>query len=178
MTTRVPIVLFSLFMLVPSIGLAQPNPSPPEGQVAPEASPQGQPPANQPPAPPETPPPPPESTQSQPTGPPRDGASGGQWVYTDQYGWVWMPYGDEYVYTPEAAGVEPYVYLYYPARGWMWVTAPWIWGIGPRPFFGTIGPWHYHWYRGPVYYGRIPGRSLYRGGYVHRFGGHFHRGRR
>src|ERR1700737_4895159 len=63
-----------------------------------------------PPGPPENPPPPPAEVQNQgqngnevpgvmATQPQQPGPSG-QWVYTDQYGWVWMPYGAQYVYEP------------------------------------------------------------------------------
>jgi hypothetical protein len=56
------------------------------------------------------------------------------------------------------------MYLYFPAYGWRWVVAPWVWGIGPRPYFGVYGwaryPWYGHgfgrWYGfrgGPVWAG-------------------------
>src|SRR5512137_1597510 len=54
----------------------------------------------------------------------------GQWVYTSQYGWVWMPHGDAYVNVP-ATGDAPNMYVYYPSVGWAWVVAPWVWGWGP-----------------------------------------------
>jgi hypothetical protein len=68
----------------------------------------------------------------------------GQWVYTAQYGWIWMPYGASYTYA--AAGAYPDMYVYYPAYGWRWVVAPWVWGIGPRPYFGVYGWARYGWY--------------------------------
>ena len=68
----------------------------------------------------------------------------GQWVYTSQYGWVWMPYGAAYTYLPAAA--YPDMYLYFPAYGWRWVVAPWVWGVGPRPWFGVYGWARYPWY--------------------------------
>src|SRR5262249_18313623 len=79
----------------------------------------------------------------------------GQWVYTAQYGWVWMPYGSQYTYTPTDAGVYPSAYVYYPAYGWTWVAAPWVFGWGIRPFFGVFGPSHFAWYGhlGPRWYG-------------------------
>src|SRR4051812_25628130 len=58
-------------------------------------------PAQLPPAPPEQLPPPPEQQvqQAAPQAAPQafqQGPATGQWVYTQQYGWVWMPYGDQY----------------------------------------------------------------------------------
>src|SRR5689334_7360187 len=38
------------------------------------------------------------------------------------------------------------MYVYYPAYGWRWVVAPWVWGIGPRPYFGFYGWARYGWY--------------------------------
>jgi len=65
---------------------------------------QRRPPDLQPPAPPQQPPAPPVEAQGQAqpevqqpvaAGQP---AAGGQWVYTNDYGWIWMPYGNQYVY--------------------------------------------------------------------------------
>jgi hypothetical protein len=111
-----------------------------------------------PPPPPEVTPGPPvvEPPVSQPPAPyvqqmpapapaPRPTAAAGQWVYTSQYGWVFMPYGDGYTYLP-AGGSAPDMYVYYPAVGWTWVVAPWVWGLGPRPYFGFYGFAHYAWY--------------------------------
>ena len=111
-------------------------------------------------APSETPPPPsavppPPGGDSQPAAP----AAGGQWVYTQQYGWVWMPYADQYTYAPQDGYGEPYEYVYYPAYGWTWVVAPWIWGWGPWPTFGFFGPRHFGWY-GHGWW-RTPGRWHY-----------------
>jgi hypothetical protein len=69
----------------------------------------------------------------------------GQWVYTSQYGWIWMPYGEAYTYAP-AGGAAPDMYVYYPAFGWTWVVAPWVWGLGPRPYFGVYGWTRFAWY--------------------------------
>lgn len=71
--------------------------------------------------------------------------TGGQWVFTSQYGWVYMPYGEQYVYTHRTS---PYAYVYYPTLGWRWLAAPWVIGSGPYPHFGTHGPFAYAWYRG------------------------------
>jgi hypothetical protein len=73
------------------------------------------------------------------------GIAGGQWVYTVQYGWIYMPYGDQYFHTRTAG---PYAYVYYPTFGWQWLAAPWIVGTGPYPYFGAHGPFAYGWYRG------------------------------
>ena len=88
-----------------------------------------------------------------------NGAARGQWVHTDQYGWVWMPYGENDVYTPPTG--HPYMFVYYPAYGWRWVVAPWVWGSGPSVYFGPIGPRRYVWfgarhrYYRPWHYHRI-----------------------
>jgi len=131
-------------------------------------------PATQPPAPPTNPPP--VQAQQQ--------AATGQWVYTQQYGWVWMPYGDQYIYSPENATgtVYPYEYVYAPAYGWEWVTAPWIWGWGPELYFGVRGPGHFRWYHGwghgrvfAGHGGRAPG--FHGGFHGHVGGGHVGGGR-
>jgi len=127
-------------------------------------------PATQPPAPPTNPPP----VQAQQ-------AATGQWVYTQQYGWVWMPYGDQYVYSPENATgtVYPYEYVYAQAYGWEWVTAPWIWGWGPELYFGVRGPGHFRWYHGWGHGRGFAGHGVIRapgfhGGFHGRVGGgHF-----
>ena len=84
----------------------------------------------------------------------------GQWVYTQQYGWVWMPYGDAYSYVPPDGEGEPYEYVYYPSYGWNWVVAPWIWGYGAWPHFGVYGPGRFGWY-GHGWW-RTPGRWNFR----------------
>jgi hypothetical protein len=85
----------------------------------------------------------------------------GQWVYTDGYGWVWMPYEQSYTYVTPAED-DAYAYVYYPAGGWTWIRAPWVIGIGPRPYWGPAGPVRFVWYAHPwfhprrVYYYRRP----------------------
>ena len=99
----------------------------------------------------------------QPAGPAQAGG-GGQWVYTSEYGWIWMPYGNQYTYEGTANDAYPYSYVYYPSYGWMWLAAPWVWGWGPYPYFGLRGPMGFGWYSG-----------LYRAGYGwggYRGGGH------
>jgi len=91
-------------------------------------------------------------------------------VYTEGYGWVWMPYEQAYTYVTPADD-DAYAYVYYPAYGWEWIRAPWVIGIGPRPYWGRIGPVRFAWYAHPwfhprrVYYYRHPysrGRRGYR----------------
>ena len=123
----------------------------------------------QPPAPPQQPPAPPVQAQGQaqpqmqqPVGSAQP-ASGGQWVYTSEYGWIWMPYGNQYTYEGTAADAYPYSYVYYPSYGWMWLAAPWVWGWGAYPYFGPRGPMGFGWYVGLHRAGY--GWGGYRGGY-------------
>lgn len=128
-----------------------------------EVTPDGAAPAWTPPAPAETPAPPAQA-QPQATTPP------GQWVYTQQYGWIWMPYADTYTQVPGNGYGEPYAYVYYPAYStWTWVAAPWIWGYGPWPVFGVWGParfgWYGHgWWRSPARWRWAPSHAWYPGG--------------
>lgn len=134
------------------------------------------------PAPAWTPPPPAEA-QAVPEAPPQQTpVPPGQWVYTAQYGWIWMPYADAYTSVPRDGWGTPYAYVYAPAyAGWTWVTAPWIWGVGPWPAFGVWGParfaWYGHgwwrsparWHDAPARWGWYPGggwRAPHRGGAV------------
>jgi hypothetical protein len=132
-----------------SAALEQATPPAPDAVPQPETSPGDQavppssPPAQPPPAPESATPPPPPAQQAQP----RAAAPAGQWVYTQQYGWVWMPYGDAYTYAPSDGYGQPYQYVYYPTFGWTWVVAPWVWGWGPWPYFGFYGPGYFAWYR-------------------------------
>jgi hypothetical protein len=93
---------------------------------------------------------PPSYAAPAPVAPP---AADGQWVYTIQYGWVWMPYGANYTYAP--GGNVAYTYAYYPRFGWRWLSAPWVVNVGPSPFWGRLGPSHYAWYRSPAYRGHV-----------------------
>jgi hypothetical protein len=75
----------------------------------------------------------------------------GQWVQTQDSGWIWVP---EQSTTYAVDGV-PYVYLYTPAYGWTWYASPWGWG----PY--AYGPWVTHpwpfgfraWAYGPTGWG-------------------------
>jgi hypothetical protein len=130
------------------------------------------------PAPTQPPPPPPAVLPKPPAEQPPvtsqdKPAADGQWVYTSQYGWVWMPYGDKYAHVPQD-GSPPNMYVYYPDAGWCWVVAPWLWGWGPAPFFGVLGPRFFgwwgigfgHWYgfAGPYAHWGWHGRAYWGGG--------------
>src|SRR4051812_15365813 len=107
-------------------------------------------------------------------------APSGQWVYTNQYGWVWMPYGANYTYVA-GPGVA-YSYTYYPRFGWRWVSAPWVIGYGPSPFWGRLGPSRFAWYGHPGFrgyaHGGWSGRPVFRSPVAHVawHGGGFHGG--
>jgi outer membrane lipoprotein SlyB len=153
--------------IAPPEGAAPSAPPPSEPSAAPEAEPGAEPgasptasaadsseeaaapaspaPGEPPPPPSAVPPPPAMAAPSTPTAPPAAVPSG-QWTYTQQYGWIWMPYGGVYTFTPDYENGDPYMYVYYPRHGWVWVAAPWLWGWGPRPYFGPAGPSHFAWY--------------------------------
>jgi hypothetical protein len=112
-----------------------------------------------PPPPDEAPPPPPPSKPempvAQPMEPPRVSSApaatpgvSGEWVYTSQYGWVWMPYERSYTHVIEESGVA-YEYVFYPGFGWRWVIAPWVLGLGPVPRWGPRGPARFYWHAHP-----------------------------
>ena len=121
-------------------------------------------------APPDTqaqpPPAPPGSEQAQAPAP--QGVPDGQWVQTDQYGWVWMPYGDAYTAVPADGYGEPTMYVYAPAYGWCWLGAPWVWGYGPWPHFGVgvvvnFGWYGHGWWRTPGHWHYAPGHYSHGG---------------
>jgi len=77
-----------------------------------------------------------------------------------------MPYADRYTYLPPGGYGEPYAYVYYPAYGWTWLAAPWMWGYGPWPYFGYYGSVRYGWYghgwwRHPSRWRYAPSRPVY-----------------
>ena len=115
-------------------------------------------PVEQPPPPPQQvpAPPPPQTAQPAPS-------ASGQWVRTEQYGWVWMPYGQQYTYEPSDESAYPYEYVYRPSYGWAWLEAPWVWGWGAAPYWGIYGPARFAWYHGWRYPGY--GYRGYRNGY-------------
>jgi len=100
-------------------------------------------------------------------------AAQGQWVYTDQYGWLWIPEGSTTVYVQE----QPYVYLYTPTYGWTWYGSPW----GPGRYY--YGPWVHHawgaprvWHRGGWYAPHVVVRPrVYAAPRVYRGGAYHHR---
>lgn len=123
-------------------------------------------PSESPPAPPSELPSPSVEEQAAPA----QSASAGQWVYTSQYGWLWMPYGQQYTYIPGDLQVFPEEYVYYPVYGWRWVVAPWVYGYGPAPYWGVWGPRYFAWYARPWYrvggywgWGGYRGWGYYRG---------------
>jgi hypothetical protein len=120
----------------------------------------------------ETPPPAAQWVYSYPTG---------SWVYTTDYGWVWVPAGS---IAAEAEGV-PYTYLYTPSYGWTWYVSPWGWGpyhygLWVRHPWRPVG-WRYGWVARPhvvvgfgghpvfvnhMYAGPRRGYVVHGGGYV------------
>jgi hypothetical protein len=172
----------------PNVAGAEPAPpGDPDGAMEePEqAPPAAPPPAAAPGAPPGTPPPPPAAAPAAPTAAPAppatppppvapaapgtasgpvyttDDSAIGQWVYTSPYGWVWMPYEQSYTYVTPAQD-SAYEYVYYPSVGWEWISAPWVIGIGPRPYWGRVGPVRFAWYAHPWF---RPHRVYYHRGY-------------
>jgi hypothetical protein len=96
----------------------------------------------------------PPATYAQPAA-----APAGQWVYTNQYGWVWMPYGADYTYV---GGTNvAYTFAYYPHFGWRWLSAPWVVGYGPSPYWGRLGPARFAWYGHPGFRGYAPRGGWY-----------------
>ena len=147
--TKTFVFLFSLVLAVPALAQTEPPPPPPD-----DAQPPAPPPETQPP-----PPPPPAAPTAQPIEPPQVTANAapapsnvpGEWVYTAQYGWVWMPYDQQYTHVIDTSGVA-YMFVFYQPFGWRWVLAPWVFGLGPRPHF-VHGPGHFAWYAHPWFRG-------------------------
>jgi len=69
----------------------------------------------------------------------------GQWIYTQRYGWVFMPRSAAYSPLPPNGYGQPYTYVYHPQHGWTRVEAPWAWGVAPWPRFGVFGPPWFGW---------------------------------
>lgn len=133
---------------------------PPENPTPPEAS-----------TPPDTAPAPSIDTTETP--------NDGQWVYTSQYGWVFMPYAQNYTYVP--ANGYPFMFVYGSGWGWRWLSAPWVFGIGPAPYWGPRGYSYFAWHAHPWF--ASAHRTVMRAAPVHHWGGgghgfthaHFHR---
>lgn len=79
-------------------------------------------------------------------------AATGQWVHTAQHGWIWVPYARSFTYV-SGDGSLAYEYVYYPAFGWRWVSAPWVLGLGPTPLWGVHGYGRFAWHAHP-WFGR------------------------
>jgi len=149
-------LLSAAALLAPTLSRAQDTwtdePAPAAGAPQP-AQPQ---PGEMPPAPPAETPPAPQAQAPEQAAP--AAVPPGQWVYTQQYGWIWMPYADSYTSVPGGDSGSPYAYVYYPAYScWTWVAAPWVWGWGPWPFFGVAGAvrfgwWGHGWWRYPSHW--------------------------
>ena len=118
-----------LCFLLAGFGVARADEALPQSVQPPTAAP-----AQKPPAPPLQPPAPPVRSQTQVQQPVGAGqvAAGGQWVYTSQYGWIWMPYGNQYTYEGTAYDASPYSYVYYPSYGWLWLPRRLGFGAGVR----------------------------------------------
>lgn len=90
-----------------------------------------------------------QQTQPTPPAPPAPAspapAPRGHWVYTSEYGWIWVPDGT----TTVAVDDVPYVYLYTPAYGWTWYISPWGWG----PYY--VGDWVWHAWHPHVWHGWV-----------------------
>jgi hypothetical protein len=134
---KISMLLLSLGLATAAVAQMQPPTPPPYSQPPP-------PPAAAPPTAQPIEPPPGEITAPPP---PPSASVGGEWVYTNQYGWIWMPYDQQYTHVIQDSGTA-YEFVYYPSFGWRWVVAPWVFGIGPRPHF-VHGPVHFAWYAHP-----------------------------
>lgn len=101
----------------PELSLSADATSPPSTSV---------PPSQVPAAPP--PPPPMAPTSTQDVLPPASqwtrAQPGGQWVYTADDGWIWVPNDASMAPIDDV----PYVYLYTATYGWTWYVSPWGWG--------------------------------------------------
>src|SRR5262249_47385670 len=147
------------------------------GGDEPAAEPKGAAPTEMPPPPPANPGEPqdseaPAEQEAEPApaqGAPTAAPPSGQWVYTAQYGWVWMPYAQSYTYiTPD--GSTPYEYVYWPGYGWRWALAPWVFGWGPRPHWGVYGITRFYWHAHPWF------RPYAHRWYTYRVDHHYHGG--
>jgi len=140
------VLLFSFVLAAPALAQTEPPPPPPD-----DVQPPAPPPASQPPPPPTPPTAQPIEPQVTANTAPAPSSVPGEWVYTAQYGWVWMPYDQQYTHVIDTSGVA-YMFVYYPAFGWRWVLSPWVFGLGPRPHF-IHGPGHFAWYAHPWFRG-------------------------
>ena len=101
------------------------------------AQPQSPPPSQTPTPPPQQLPPPPQQ-QTVPTEAQSPPPATGQWVYTAQYGWIWLPYGSEYTNEPTTAGTYPYEYAYDPGYGLELAASAMGLGFGRGSLFWSL----------------------------------------
>jgi hypothetical protein len=151
--------------VTPSTSDAQPPAKAPTTTATPDAAA-----ATSSPAPPSAAPPSPAPPAPVVAAPPVPAVqTEGQWVYTDTYGWIWVPQGSSAVVVQE----RPYVYLYTPVYGWTWYGSPWGYGgyrAGPwvHAGWGPARVWHRGgWYAPPprvVARPRVVAPPVYRGG--------------
>jgi hypothetical protein len=78
-------------------------------------------------------------------------AAAGEWVYTAESGYIWVPAGT----TTQVIEGVPSAYFYTPAYGWTWYASPW--GAGAFAYGPWVAqPWPYGvraWSRGPSGWG-------------------------
>ena len=72
----------------------------------------------------------------------------GQWVFTQQYGWVYAPYAQAYTYVPADSSTAQ-MFVWRVGIGWGWLLSPWVFSMGPRPYWGVYGPRYYAWHARP-----------------------------
>ena len=112
----------------------EPAPSRPAVTEA-QAEPPSTTPAAAPPLQPYVAPPPPT--------PPPPGYTRGEWIHTEDLGWLWVP-GESSTVTYDDV---PYAYMYTPSYGWTWYVSPW--GVGAYYRGGWARhPWHPHGWGG------------------------------
>jgi len=140
-----------LIAAVPGLALAQPSATPEATPPPDSQAPQDLPPApsETPPPPPNEPPGPPQANAPPPPAPQPAAAPAGRWVWTAQYGWLYLPYARQFVFVPGDPQVFPEQFVYYPVYGWRWVIAPWVYGYGPQPRWGVGGPRLFVWFAQP-----------------------------
>jgi hypothetical protein len=175
--TRQPLVTITVALLFAASAEAQTTqatpPGPPPSTTPVPVAPPAPPPTVAPTMPAAPSPPPPEQDVA---GTAPEPSTQGEWAYTDQYGWIWVPYADNFVNVP-SGGAVPQMYVYQPSVGWTWVLAPWVWGLGPQPYL-VVGPGRFawwgkgfgHWHGFNGEYAQWPARGYYHGGrwYGHR----------
>jgi hypothetical protein len=155
-------VALALF-LGAQVASAQPQPAPQPQPVPTQAQTQNNAPPPPPaPAPQTTPAPPPPGQVAPPPAQWVVSAANGRWVYTTDYGWIWVPAGA----SARISDGVPYAYLYTPTYGWTWYVSPW--GPGRYHFGGWVrhawhpAGWHGAWVATPRVFVRLGGNPHYR----------------